>query len=726
MRLTLRTLLAYLDDILEPVQTKEIGEKIAESGYASALVTRIKEVMRRRRLTAPELSGPESGLDPNSVSEYLDNTLPPEAVADVEKVCLDSDVHLAEAAACHQILTLVLGEPVEVLDSTRERMYALGSESATKVEMPEESGETPTSDNDRPVSRATASDMKRVPDYLKSESVWRRFGPIVVAVVVGVTWLATILKDRTFAPPEPLTPSGDTVAQLDPQAGGAGQPVVGSSTPNAADVPPTTPDQNAADTPATNNLPPTVEPRPAPSSAGSNTPTSTAAEDSTPNVAASTAPSVDPVPPELPGSPVPTTTPTTTPTATADTLPSDPPVTPTPATGEATTVTVASEPIPEVLFATRDGILLRHDETGWLSMPYRGTLRTGDRVAVPEPFEAVLAIDALQIAITMHPGSVLEVIGASDEQPLQFALHRGRVTIDRDDPNGSAQAVNLGVILAGEACQLTLQPGTSRCGIDIALTEPTAFETNPEQPYVGHLYVIGGSAVFLSEASGERTLPAPAWFPLTPDERAAVGNGPIQPLLTTPEWLEADRRGLSPTMRRYATMFGKEFDPSLPVRQSVLSVVLSDKQMLSTLAVSCLAIVELPDELVQSLARAEFEESRTAAISGLRQWLPRSKQNGEYLQAELKNFFPPDQVEPVYRLLWGYSAADARNQVTSRILVNSLKHDSKVVRQLAFQHIFRLTGQRYDYRPLNPENQRNVAVQRWETHLSKNGGCLAP
>ena len=126
MRLTLRTLLAYLDDLLEAGQSREIGEKISESGYASTLVDRIREVMRRRRLTAPDPKSPNSGLDTNSIAEYLDNTLEPDAVADVEKVCLDSDVHLAEVAASHQILTLVLGEPVDVPTRTRERMYALG------------------------------------------------------------------------------------------------------------------------------------------------------------------------------------------------------------------------------------------------------------------------------------------------------------------------------------------------------------------------------------------------------------------------------------------------------------------------------------------------------------------------------------------------------------------------------------------------------------------------
>ena len=63
---------------------QEIGEKLNESSFASSLVSRIREVMRRRRLTAPTLSGPGVGIDPNTVSEYLDNTLPPDGVADVD------------------------------------------------------------------------------------------------------------------------------------------------------------------------------------------------------------------------------------------------------------------------------------------------------------------------------------------------------------------------------------------------------------------------------------------------------------------------------------------------------------------------------------------------------------------------------------------------------------------------------------------------------------------
>src|SRR5436305_12838944 len=124
MRLTLRTLLAYLDDTLPPDQAREIGQKVAESHVAQELMERIKKVTRRRGLTIPPAAGPER-IDANTVAEYLDNDLPADRVAEVEELALNSDVHLAEIAACHQILTLVLGEPAHVPPPARQRMYQL-------------------------------------------------------------------------------------------------------------------------------------------------------------------------------------------------------------------------------------------------------------------------------------------------------------------------------------------------------------------------------------------------------------------------------------------------------------------------------------------------------------------------------------------------------------------------------------------------------------------------
>lgn len=123
MRLTLRTLLSWLDDMLPADEVRTIGLQVEESTYARELVERIRKVTRQRRLTVPASTGPE-GADPNLVADYLDNVLPASQVADYERLCLRSDVNLAEAASAHQILSL-LGQRAKVPAEARYRMYHL-------------------------------------------------------------------------------------------------------------------------------------------------------------------------------------------------------------------------------------------------------------------------------------------------------------------------------------------------------------------------------------------------------------------------------------------------------------------------------------------------------------------------------------------------------------------------------------------------------------------------
>jgi len=78
MRLTLRNMLAYLNNIIEdPAEIEELRRKIEESEFATGLVHRIRSATNRQKLGAPSLEGRGIGLDPNSVAEYLDNELPP-------------------------------------------------------------------------------------------------------------------------------------------------------------------------------------------------------------------------------------------------------------------------------------------------------------------------------------------------------------------------------------------------------------------------------------------------------------------------------------------------------------------------------------------------------------------------------------------------------------------------------------------------------------------------
>jgi hypothetical protein len=208
MRLTLRTLLAYLDDILEPAQTKEIGSKLTESKFASDLVERIRDVMRRRRLSAPEVEEAEGSLDANVMAAYLDNTLASDKVTDVEKICLESDVHLAEAAACHQILTMVLGEPVEIVPDSRRRMYGLVSQGSGDNHAAIAAGQsaaagaahddlddlaTPTQPEER-----TEKIDSLLPEYLRPRPFWQRAAYVAVPVVLLVLLGSLIVNDPTF------------------------------------------------------------------------------------------------------------------------------------------------------------------------------------------------------------------------------------------------------------------------------------------------------------------------------------------------------------------------------------------------------------------------------------------------------------------------------------------------------------------------------------------------
>lgn len=123
MRLTLRTLLAWMDDTLAPSDVKAIGHQVMESRQVQELVDRIRKVMRQRRLTIPGSGGAEA-TDPNLVADYLGNQLTPEQVADFERLCLSSDVHLAEVASVHQILSNI-GQKAKVPPEARYRMYRL-------------------------------------------------------------------------------------------------------------------------------------------------------------------------------------------------------------------------------------------------------------------------------------------------------------------------------------------------------------------------------------------------------------------------------------------------------------------------------------------------------------------------------------------------------------------------------------------------------------------------
>ncbi|HWE38953.1 MAG TPA: hypothetical protein VG406_20560 [Isosphaeraceae bacterium] len=194
MRLTLRTLLAWLDDTLPPAEVREIGQQVADSPFAQDLVEKIRRVTRQRRLTVPNGSGADA-TDPNLVASYLDNQLSPEQVGEFEKRCLTSDVHLAEVASAHQILSLI-GQRAKVPAEARHRMYHLikGRE-AVGEDVPRTFAPPEDEDLTEPIAPWAASDLPRRP--------WLdRFGPAlaVVALLGVLVWSAWVSVGPSMHP----------------------------------------------------------------------------------------------------------------------------------------------------------------------------------------------------------------------------------------------------------------------------------------------------------------------------------------------------------------------------------------------------------------------------------------------------------------------------------------------------------------------------------------------
>ena len=218
IRLTLRTLLAYIDDTLDPDQARELGRKVAESHDAKLLIERIKKVTRRRGLHVPIPDGTEDDVsDPNIVAEYLSDNLGSDQVRDLEATCLASDVHLAEVAACHQILTLVLTEPVRVPPSANLRMYHLV--------------EPPFSDHERKPGRTVPVGGIGLPEpahadsddvdaplllgmrrYTTPDSPSARYGLIAAVVAISAFLALSVWMALPGAQPAPPERSRETVA----------------------------------------------------------------------------------------------------------------------------------------------------------------------------------------------------------------------------------------------------------------------------------------------------------------------------------------------------------------------------------------------------------------------------------------------------------------------------------------------------------------------------------
>ncbi|MDP7205654.1 MAG: hypothetical protein QGH11_08805, partial [Pirellulaceae bacterium] len=223
MRLTLRTLLAYLDDVLEPDDADQIARKISESEFASELRYRALSSSRKHQLSSPPLDAVGTGHDANSVADYLDNTLSLDQVPEFERVCLESDPSLAEVVSCHRIMMMVLGEPAQIRPELRQHMNGLidsvGKTSRETVVDPEE----PVS---APVTLAEQRRAGEKPDYVAAgtrSGLGRLAVASILVILIGLVGLRLAgpfnadhsILGGFFSSPDDLVDRGNSESQVD-------------------------------------------------------------------------------------------------------------------------------------------------------------------------------------------------------------------------------------------------------------------------------------------------------------------------------------------------------------------------------------------------------------------------------------------------------------------------------------------------------------------------------
>ncbi len=718
MRLTLRTLLAYLDGILEPNDAEDLAKKIEESDYAVELVDRIRDVMRRLRLGAPSISDRGPGLDPNTVAEYLDNTLASERVSDFEKVCLDSDIHLAEVASSHQILTLVLGEPAEVDPASRQRMYLLhGTEGKVKPPPTSAVQSTPAMPGAKNPPRldlepSAAGERKprpkpTVPEYLREP---RRRAPwlaISAAVLLAACFTVVVLMAFGFFEPEGaggklLARLGVTSAQQ-PEAASKAEEVKGQEqTPKAS-----TPDKSTAA--------PTVEPgkEPAPSTTANEKPEVKNPPPSappSPPATAETPPSATP-----PNGATKPAVPESAPKASTETNPPAPG--PTSETEKPAAPEVVEQPQqlpPEPLGRLMSGnqVLLGSKAGGdWTRVAPNQMLIPQDVMALPT-YRVKIAL-TMGVTLEILGGSRVELLGGSAGELPGIRVLYGRVVLMPLGKVGSRMRLAFGE----RSGTITFTNAETVVALDVhRLRVPgTNPETGPAR-IVADLYVTTGGITWEESAGGTAAQP----IALAPQQRlnfdANLTSAPTD-ARELPPWIEGST--ISPLDRRASVAIAEALPTDRLTRVSLMELEVSRPQKeVKWLALRCLGYLGQFDDVVLALNNEANKLVWSDYIDELRAAVGRDAESAAAVRLALEKQFP-QQAADLYRMLWGYTNQDLQNgnPPSDRTLVAGLDDDLLAMRVLSYWNLRDITGQGAAYQPEQPAARRAQAVRRWRQRL---------
>jgi hypothetical protein len=692
MRLTLRTLLAYLDDTLEPAQAKAIGQKIAESATAQEIIARIKEVVRRRRLTVPPATGPAAKLDPNTVAEYIDSVLPADQLSQVEEVCLESDVFLAEVAACHQILTVVLSEPSLVPPTARQRMYGLvqGPEAA-----PYRRAAAPLAHDEEATSASARRDeadealLMGLPLYRAQGPWFRRLAPVagvllLVAALVAALWIGlspSTIKEQK--PREVTMAKGNTPADVKP-------PEVKAAEKTPVEVEPKAPAKS----------PDAKEPAKPPVKGSDATPAKPS--DSNP-----------PKPADPPRSPVESEPkPAGKPPASAEVKP--------PEVGPRNVVGKYLSP------ATAEANVLldrQADKGPWKRLIHNSPVYSEDSLVSLPGYQSKIHFDRgvdLTLWGDLPEGAdapIFEsaaILHDSPDVDLDVTLDHGRIGIANTKPAGTAE---VRVRFYKESWMLTLEPG-SDAAMELwgRYTPDQAFSKDPNRDEVPHSYLglfvlkgkvnlkIANVTHYLAEPRGPAML---VWQNgIGPDPGPRNREAP-------PSWAKKTApRGQALKMNQVLKNLSLRLNRQVEV-DVVLPEMIKDQDANTViLGMYCLgAVSDLPN-LLEALADEHSPPgARQVAVDVLQFWIGQRPERDLKLYKELEGKYSAVPAEIIMDLLHGFSQARWSQPETYETLIEYLKNDKLPIREMAFRLLVRnpattKIAERSNYDPAGDSEQR--------------------
>ena len=789
MRLTLRTLLAWLDNVLPPETQKQLGDKVTDSPVAQQIVSRIRGVVERPQVSAPTVLGKGLANDANSVAEYLDNTLALDRLQPFERICIESDVHLAEVAACHTLLAQMNEDPTVLapLDKAgRARLLAaMGHLSATAEATA--TREQTTARNGVATLQASASigaqkpagvsekiqcdsvllDAKGVRDRTqfamrgrvdsagtppRSRSQNASLGAWAAAVCAMVLLLllgfflvrATVGSRR---PPVPVQPA-PSVAASEPANAGAIREQTNGENPTQSDATQSDPTQNDAAVDAALNGEPLSD-GPAGADADLQPPTP-----NTIGVPVQTALQADGV--DVAETPLGEASQTRVPRGDAMAIAAIPPSSAVPVPVDLTAgldagLATAGRSQNGVGFVGRSGLLLHKiveaGQSAWVPFAAGAAMAPPEELLVPPGFHTEFNVQGVTISLLPRTKAKLSV--DPDGTPrIEIVFGRAIVRASRRDAHlGMNAGQIIGTVIDGLIEPIAIHVELERSAGANPAVDPTRVHAgiiSVEGGFVwrqgaGQLPVDGGGLLEGMAVQGlVESRNSISWDSLRPTRVTVARQREL------PEWTKSATRS-DPLEKSACERLAARAVASLPLDQDLREIAaeksgrVEDKQ----LAVSTLALLGEFNELVEVLCasapgrKLEARQWTTLEATTVPLALSRGTIAADKLRAAFETHSPHGKAEWLWAMARGFTDDDLTNGAAAG-LVKSLDDGELVVRRYAFKCLTDIARSsetdKLRYRPDWVLESRREGVQWWKgqlekgaiRHAAESGGATGP